>query len=77
MSRSVAAEVADAYCIHIGDDIVFLGRPHRIVKVEPYTHPDGWQGQIAHDEYGWSITLPPHSARCIFPSKPERLAVSA
>ena len=68
--KAIRSEVADAGCVHIGDDIVFLGKPHRIVKVEPYTHPDGWQGQVASDEYGWSITLPPHSQRCNFHDGP-------
>lgn len=74
---TIAAEHADMGCVHIGDDVVFLGTPHRIVKVEPYTHPDIGPAQLATDDFGWSIVLYPHSARCTFPAKPVQLALPA
>lgn len=47
----------------VGDDIVFLGRAHRVVRIEPYQHPDypDEQWAMAYDAYGWAITLIPAS----------------
>lgn len=44
--------------IEVGDIIVFLGTPHRITRVEPYTHPtvEGAVA-IAHAANGWGISL--------------------
>lgn len=45
--------------VQVGDDLEFLGVVHRIVRVEPYTHPAFPEEQwwIAYDAYGWSITV--------------------
>jgi hypothetical protein len=77
MSRAVPAEVADMGCVHVGDDIVFLGRPHRIVSITQHVHPELGDYEMAHDEHGWTIALHPHSARCAFGSSIQQLALPA
>lgn len=49
--------------IKVGDIIMFLGTPHRVASLTPYTHPvmtegaPGWRTARAAD--GWGITLSP------------------
>jgi len=52
--------------IEVQDIVVFLGTPHRITRITPYTHPVVTQGEpgwrIAHAGPGqesWGITLCP------------------
>lgn len=33
--------------VKVGDDLTFLGKPHRITDIEPYVHPEA-------DERGWA-----------------------
>jgi hypothetical protein len=45
--------------IRPGDDIVFLGNPHRVVTVEPYDGPMTKYGcfAVAKGRDGWVISL--------------------
>jgi hypothetical protein len=44
--------------IAAGDVVVFMGTPHLIAEVEPYTHPTIGETQgIARAADGWGITL--------------------
>lgn len=53
----------------VGDDIIFLGTPHRITRIEPYTHPVVTGGETWATAYAdtsaaayqaaWGITLEP------------------
>ena len=48
--------------VQVGDIILFAGRPHRVAKIEPYTHPTlGETCGIARASDGWGITLFPSS----------------
>lgn len=41
-----------------GDVVMFLGNPHLIAQIEPYTHPTlGEMTGIARAADGWGITL--------------------
>ena len=41
-----------------GDIVVFLGTPHLVAEIEPYTHPTlGKMVGIARAADGWGITL--------------------
>lgn len=57
--------------VRVGDDVIFLGTPHRVTSVEPYSHPvatGGEQWAIAYAATperpakgnAWAITLEPH-----------------
>lgn len=44
--------------IQPGDVLIFMGRPHVIAEIEPYTHPTlGPMVGIARAADGWGITL--------------------
>jgi hypothetical protein len=52
--------------VQVGDDLMFLGRPHRVTAVEPYDasvlglDPRDAQGaRIARSLDGWAMTLLP------------------
>jgi hypothetical protein len=48
--------------IRVGDDLLFLGKPHRITEILPYPRNrqfDAPKWRIARDAYGWEITLIP------------------
>jgi hypothetical protein len=57
--------------VHIGDDLVFLGKPHRITDIAPYPGRPGWRlawarlpGQVltrANSDVIWGITLGPEA----------------
>jgi hypothetical protein len=50
--------------LRVGDSIVFLGQPHRVDWIEPYTGPLldvlGAGTRIAHGHDGWGMTIEPH-----------------
>lgn len=49
--------------IAVGDVLVFLGTPHRITSIEPYTGPLAhlWNGKARIARAGtWGATLDPH-----------------
>lgn len=31
--------------VRVGDDLWFCGRPHRVTRLEPYTHPEATRGE--------------------------------
>jgi hypothetical protein len=52
--------------VKVGDDLWFLGRPHRITRIRPYTHPvtrgEVWRTAYSDGPAGsllstWGITL--------------------
>jgi hypothetical protein len=52
--------------VKVGDDLWFLGRPHRITRIKPYTHPvtrgEVWRtaysdGPAGMHKSAWGITL--------------------
>lgn len=52
--------------VHVGDDIDFLGRVHRVARIDTVETPYEWRGTILADTYevavgddGWSIALFP------------------
>jgi len=55
--------------VKVGDDLMFVGRPHRITRIEPYAHPVVTQGETwaiayadapqAMAKAAWGITLEP------------------
>jgi hypothetical protein len=46
--------------VRVGDILVVSGYSHRIVEIEPYTHPTiGKTCGIARASDGWEITLMP------------------
>ena len=53
--------------VEVGDIILFLGTPHRVDTIEPYTHPTiGEPWRIARASDGWAITLEPTvSLECV------------
>lgn len=50
--------------VQVGDDLLFLGRPHRILRTEPYDTTALFGeplpgARLAHGADGWAITLLP------------------
>jgi hypothetical protein len=52
--------------VQVGDDLMFLGRPHRVIAVEPYDATvlgldarDADGARIARSHDGWAMTLLP------------------
>lgn len=53
--------------VRVGDDLWFLGKPHRITRIEPYTHPVVTRGEMWRIAYSdgpegmykaaWGMTL--------------------
>jgi hypothetical protein len=63
-----AAALVDAADVRVGDDIVFLGQPHRVLRITEHDAPDWWltarselvwRLRMAHGAGDWMITLIP------------------
>lgn len=54
-----AARVTGA-AVRVGDDLLYLGKPYRVLALDPYERPPGSPGtRIARSLDGWCMTLFP------------------
>ena len=49
--------------VRVGDDLYFLGTPHRLICIEPYEGVNAplWNGEarVGYGENDWGVTLDP------------------
>lgn len=62
-SRTLEASDVDDGDVEVGDVLLFLGNPHQVTALEPYTHSDGSKGHIAYAAAGFAFVLYERQAR--------------